>query len=26
VHDESAWIPDLGAIENLVVGALATAA
>ncbi|WIG57256.1 MAG: hypothetical protein OJF61_003044 [Rhodanobacteraceae bacterium] len=26
VHDEPAWIPDLGAIENLVVGALATAA
>ena len=26
VHDESAWIPDLGAIENLVVGALAAAA
>ncbi|HJR11004.1 MAG TPA: chemotaxis protein CheW [Rhodanobacteraceae bacterium] len=26
VHDESAWIPDLGAIENLIVGALAAAA
>lgn len=26
VHDESAWIPDLGAIENLVVRALAAAA
>ena len=26
VHDESAWIPDLGAIENMVVGALAAAA
>ena len=26
VHDESAWIPDLGAIESLVVGALAAAA
>src|SRR6185437_7060210 len=26
VHDESAWIPDLGAIESLVVDALAVAA
>lgn len=26
VHDESAWIPDLGAIESMVVGALAAAA
>lgn len=26
VHDEAAWIPDLGAIEDLVVGALAAAA
>jgi chemosensory pili system protein ChpC len=26
VHEEPAWIPDLGAIENLVVGALAAAA
>jgi chemosensory pili system protein ChpC len=26
VHDESAWIPDLGAIESLVVGALSAAA
>lgn len=26
VHDDSAWIPDLGVIENLVVGALAKAA
>lgn len=26
VHEESAWIPDLGAIESRVVGALAAAA
>ncbi|HEY8230281.1 MAG TPA: chemotaxis protein CheW [Rhodanobacteraceae bacterium] len=26
VHDESAWIPDLGTIESMVVGALAAAA
>lgn len=26
VHDELAWIPDLGAIESLAVGALAAAA
>jgi chemosensory pili system protein ChpC len=26
VHDEPAWIPDLGAIESLVVGALSAAA
>lgn len=26
VHDEPAWIPDLGAIESLTVGALAAAA
>ena len=26
VHDEAAWIPDLGAIENLLVDTLAAAA
>lgn len=26
VHDESAWIPDLGAIESMAVNALAVAA
>lgn len=26
VHDEPAWIPDLGTIESMIVGALAAAA
>jgi hypothetical protein len=26
VHDEAAWIPDLAAVENMVVEALSVAA